>query len=543
MYPVHRKIALLAAMASLAGATACGGSDAPPAGQPGKPQATLGAVEWTECQERQLSLACATVDVPLDWSDPDSERISFFVRRLDAATDAPLGQVWLFVGGPGSSGRGLLDAAPHFAGLGYDVYVPDYRGVGRSTPLACAGETGRQTSLDCIDELWDRFGEGLRFFSTTDAAMDVGKTIEAFRKPGEKVFVYGMSYGTFLGNRYLTLFPDQADGAILDGICPATGCNIHQDLNLNLVAKQVFDTCGRDPDCREKLSADPWAKLTDLQKRLSSGHCRDFAGFYGAQALSTILAWSVDNRHLVPLALASAYRLDRCSPEDVEAVKTLLTSLAPGVFDPAENAPYSDFLYQAILLSEFWEPALTPEDLIAEVRDLVVAPGYGYSLAAMRDDWLMPLYETPAELYRWADVSMPVLLLNGTLDAQTTVWDLETAGLADAFSKPGQSYVEVPFGAHGILYEGSARGGQTTCGFHMVADFLDDPTRPVDTSCLAGLEQIDLEGAGLPSRNMFGTSSLWENLGVRALTAAPDPDAVAAFERAKERAAALRRGW
>lgn len=325
MYPVHRKIALLAGLASLAGATACGGSsNSPPTSQNGKPQATLGAVEWADCQERQLALACAHVDVPLDWSDPDSERISFFVRRLDATTDVSLGQIWLFVGGPGSSGRGLLDAAPHFANLGYDVYVPDYRGVGRSTPLACAGETGRQTSLDCIDELWDRFGEGLRFFSTTDAAMDVGKTIEAIRKPGEKVFVYGMSYGTFLGNRYLTLFPDQADGAILDGICPATGCNIHQDLNLNLVAKRVFDTCGQDPDCREKLSADPWAKLADLQKRLSSGHCRDFAGFYGAQALSTILAWSVDNRHLVPLALASAYRLDRCTPEDAEAVKTLL---------------------------------------------------------------------------------------------------------------------------------------------------------------------------------------------------------------------------
>ena len=546
MYAVPRKHLPFAALAALTLAAACGESGSagtPAGGSTPRKDATIGAVDWADCTEGRQRLACATVDVPLDWTDADSQRISFFVRRMDARTDAPLGQLWLFVGGPGYGGEQYLTVAPYFAELGWDVYMPDYRGVGRSTPLVCAGEEGKQPSLDCIDELWDRYHEGLRFFSTTDAATDIGKTIEAIRAPGEKVFVYGNSYGTFIGNRYLTLFPSQADGAILDGICPATGCNIHQDLNLNLVAKRVFDACGQDASCRARLSSDPWAKLTDLQQRLASGHCSAFAGRYGAQALSTIMASTVDNRHLVPLALASAYRLDRCTAEDAAAVKTLLKELAPGAFDLSDNAPHSDFLYQAILLSEFWEPGLTPEDLKAEVQELVVAPGYGYSLAAMREDWLMPFYETPAELYSWADVSMPVLLLNGTLDAQTPDWDLDRAGIRTAFRRPGQKYVEVPFGAHGSLYEGRSRDGMGTCGFHMVAGFLDDPTAAVDTSCLAGLDKLDFEGSSLPSSNVFGTSNLWENVSARALSAPPDPEAVAAFERAKEKATALRRGW
>lgn len=540
---MNRMLALSAALLALVAWSGCGDADEAAVergpegsgGTGGEPddggtiQATIGSIDWTDCQASGYAFLCAEIDVPLNWDDAESQRISFFVRKLPTRAATHKGQLWLFVGGPGYGGSSILPIAPYFSSLGFDVYVPDYRGVGRSTPLACTGDS---MSAACKLELWDRFGEGLRFFSTTDAATDIGRTIEATRELGEKVFVYGSSYGTFLGNRYLTLFPDQADGAILDGICPATGCNIHQDLNLNLVAKRVFDLCGQDAACSGKLGTDPWATLGDLQRRLASGHCPDFAGPYGAQALSLILSTTVDHRDGAAVALASAYRLDRCSPDDAVAVRKLLEEIAPRTFDPVANAPRSDFLYAQILLSEFWDEGLESEDLIDELANLYVAPGYGYTLASMRDEWLTPFYETPAELYRWADVSIPVLLINGTLDAQTPEWDL--VGIQDAFSRYGQSYVEIPFGAHGGLWEGRAFNAMGTCGFKMVSEFLQSPYRKVDTSCLAGLEVLDLEGDRLPAVNLFGTTDLWEN-GIRA-SQAPDLKPIAPLERHLDRA-------
>ena len=505
--------------------------------------ASIGPIEWSACSLGATALECTEIDVPLDWSDPESGRISFFVRKYETKSEPRRGQLWFMQGGPGYGAEGFVKGARYFADLGFDVYMPDYRGMGRSTPLACEGEEDAgDVSPACTLEIGDRFGDGLRFFSSTGAALDIGKAIEAMRGDGDEIFVYGNSYGTYVANRYLTLFPDQADGAILDSICPPGGCSVHSERNLNRTANLVFDLCGADPECSARLSTDPWGRLADLLQRLVDGHCPAFAQGHGAEVLPQILLYTVDSRLLSPVALATTYRLDRCDPEDVSAVHTLVRQLTgSSSFGPADSAKYAAFAYWHILFSEFWDEGMTADELLAEADAQVVTTGQARLLVDRKAAWPIPSYRIPDELRRWADVTTPVLLLNGTLDARTPAADL--AGIRDAFPHPGQTYVEVPFGGHGVMAEGVAEGGMGTCGFRMAATFIEDPVKGPDTSCLAGLETLDLEGGGVPSQLLFGTADLWENDVAAPAVRSVDPGFAGAFERAKERAAAAALGW
>ena len=64
------------------------------------------AVEWTACGPR---LECASVPVPLDWSEPNGSRIALsVVRRLASRPDQRIGSLFVNPGGPGDSGVGYV---------------------------------------------------------------------------------------------------------------------------------------------------------------------------------------------------------------------------------------------------------------------------------------------------------------------------------------------------------------------------------------------------------------------------------------------------
>ncbi|AKU90716.1 alpha/beta fold hydrolase [Vulgatibacter incomptus] len=490
-------------------------------------------MSWEPCDDFGVRMDCATLDVPLDWSKPEGRRIPYFVRRVPSATGVPKrGQIWLLVGGPGYAGEWTLDLAPTFASLGFDSYAPDYRGVGRSAPLGCEGEppSNSEVTSTCLAELAQEWGDGLAQFSTTGAALDLGNAIEWLREPGKQVVVLGTSYGTFLGNRYLHLFPTQADAAIFGGICPGNACSVHQDRATDLIAKETFRLCAADSFCRSKLSDDPWGKLEELYQKVRSGHCDQLAGWQTERLISNLFVSVLGERSLAPVALAMAYRIDRCDPADVSAVMTLARLAMPWLFAvTTDEAPYSAYLRRQITNSEFWEDGLTPEMLRDEVLDHLVAPGLGYAFAEWYETWPWPLYSTPAELKRWAPVSIPMLLINGTLDLPTPLADI--AGIEAAYPGPAQTFVRVPNEGHGAM--------DTACPMSIVRAFVQDPSARPDLSCLARMETIDLRGTSSIARQVFGTTDMWENSGASAApTFLPDeptdPGLLRAIERAKD---------
>ncbi|AKU92445.1 alpha/beta fold hydrolase [Vulgatibacter incomptus] len=419
------------------------------------------------------------------------------------------------------------------------MYSFDNRGVGRSTPLGCGKQTDDVKPV-CLEELATRWGDGLQHFSTTAAAIDIGMLIQSLRVEGTPEYVWGGSYGTLVANRYLSLFPDQAAGAILDSICPAEGCRtiLHRDESVEKLARRVLENCEADAFCTSKLTSDPWGLLERLMQKLEDGHCGGvIAGPGEKNFLSAVFAQTFADPVLIEVGLAAIYRFDRCAPADVAALQhlaLLLFSPSQGAgTDPWDPSPY---LNRHVVFSEFWEDALTPASLREESRNRIVTMGTGERWADRRESWPWPLYDVPVSLKRWADTSIPLLFLNGTLDYATPDWDL--GGVEGYLSGPSQNLVVVPFKGHMTMLD--VYGEVDACVASIATSFVQTPGRAPDVGCLAGRRFPDVRSNVSMARWAMGTNNLWENPSLIVatpdddeLTAEPPPGAVEALRRAR----------
>lgn len=105
---------------------------------PSSGTATTG-IDWTSCGER---LECATVPVPLDWSDPGGEQINLAViKQLASKPDQRIGTMFLDPGGPGDTGIGLIrgggDDIDKWGDGRFDLIAWDPRGTHASSPVKC----------------------------------------------------------------------------------------------------------------------------------------------------------------------------------------------------------------------------------------------------------------------------------------------------------------------------------------------------------------------------------------------------------------------
>ena len=299
MHRFHRLASTIALFISSL-AAGCGGGESPGAttssGAGGQPDGGMvQPVAWGPCPDPsgytlEPGHECATIEVPLDHQKPEGETIPFFVaRKLSGKVGAP--QLWLLDGGPGSSGEDMFwGLVGQFAQAmpGVDLYVPAHRGTGRSAGLTCAGEahgTPRDVELSpeewkaCSEELTAKWGEKLAFFNTTSAAKDLGLAVERSRTPDQKVFLYGLSYGSYLVWRYLQLYPEQPAGVIQDSVVSPGALFVSQvDQSFEPVLKDYAALCKADTLCSAKLGPEPMDRITKLFGAVDGGHCAA-AGF------------------------------------------------------------------------------------------------------------------------------------------------------------------------------------------------------------------------------------------------------------------------
>lgn len=246
--PLYAAVAL-AALAGLAPGCSDGGVPRPPeAVAGGDHPASIGfpsgwtpdTPEWSECDIGAGGAECATLEVPLDWDDPDGATIDLALARIPA-TGERIGPLLTNPGGPGASG---VDSVAAVAGGSpserFDIVSWDPRGVGRSTAISCDGPVSEFLSLDPepddpseqadLDAAADAVARGcaddaadlLEHVSTKDVARDM----EAIRLAlgGEALNYLGFSYGTHIGQVYAELFGEHVRAMVLDGVVdPALG--------------------------------------------------------------------------------------------------------------------------------------------------------------------------------------------------------------------------------------------------------------------------------------------------------------------------------
>jgi pimeloyl-ACP methyl ester carboxylesterase len=228
----------------------------------GTPGYTPPPIAWGACTNATLKARgaeCGFVIVPLDYAHPGGTKIKVAVSRVkhkSAAADYQ-GVMLVNPGGPGGSGliySVLQPAIPNNVGLDYDWIGFDPRGVGSSVPsLACDGNVAGYNRpyyvpvTKKLEKTWlarskayaqacaKAGGALLNHLKTTDNVADM----ESIRKAlGQKqINFYGFSYGTYLGQVYATLHPNQVRRMVFDGVVDPRGVwygdNLSQDVQFD----------------------------------------------------------------------------------------------------------------------------------------------------------------------------------------------------------------------------------------------------------------------------------------------------------------------
>lgn len=239
---------------------------------------TIASAAWGECDDVAVPLGsaaveCATIDVPLDYADPDGPTIPIaLVRQPAGEPDARIGSVVFNPGGPGGSGVDFLATArllvPHDVADVFDLVSFDPRGVGASASVDCEIIRDDGVTLIADDDraAWDvalatwldelatcsSIPPGLEsFVGTNNAARDLDMIRAAV---GDEQLTYvGYSYGTRLGAVYAELFPERVRALVLDGgVLPSTDTDEmsrQQAAGFDLALESFTAACDADLDC------------------------------------------------------------------------------------------------------------------------------------------------------------------------------------------------------------------------------------------------------------------------------------------------------
>ncbi|SDS19351.1 alpha/beta fold hydrolase [Corynebacterium timonense] len=224
--PVKTSVFLLTATAVVAGALA------PAAAADPAPQ-----IRWEECPATVTApgAQCGSFDTPMRYDDPDGPTVSIGVMKIPAANQAAKrGVLFGNPGGPGGDGYtyfGSPEAGfqwPQEIIDEWDRVIVQPRGLLHSTPLECSApelndlssvarfqaegllSSGAQSRAACQGPV-----PGYAETITTDTN---ARDWEAARRAlgYDSISIMGLSYGTYLGAAYATLFPATTDRVVLD---------------------------------------------------------------------------------------------------------------------------------------------------------------------------------------------------------------------------------------------------------------------------------------------------------------------------------------
>ncbi|MGA4844033.1 alpha/beta hydrolase [Streptomyces sp. G45] len=300
------------ALPALAALAALSTVAAPAAVAAERPSATTSAyvpapIRWGACEaipplpEPSPRAQCGTVEVPVDWSEPEGPKTVVHVARHRATDPARrIGVLMANPGGPGDSGvDDVLYADDPVSGYEpdllqrFDMVGFDPRGVARSRGAECD-----ESLLDAIPDR-PRDAAEFRRLRTRNAKLarsclersgplaahmdgeSVARDMDAIRAAvGERrISFLGHSYGTFLGERYARLFPERLRALALDSAMDPDRPGAERYLKdgsvtLDNTLKKLARWCARTTSCA--LNGKDLTAVTDeLFARADAGTLRE----------------------------------------------------------------------------------------------------------------------------------------------------------------------------------------------------------------------------------------------------------------------------
>lgn len=426
-------------------------------------------------------------------------------------------------GGPGAKVDGYVKRfKDHGARDVRDMYILEQRGIGNSgdfcpkyglfDPAVSNKDNWEEYQRAGITAFEACFAEAkaarvdLSGYNTIENARDV----EALRHAlgYDKWNVWGISYGSILGQAYIKQDPDGIRAVLLDAIVPIipgahfqrVATHFQRDLDLLETACKDDKTCvAAFPDFQSRLKA-AMAKTRDNpitvdaidSELFPAGKGWFFSDLVGGLPFS--LFYEQDNYPTLP-ALIDAFAR-RIEKGDFEALR-ILTAGGPG--GPA-GFQISQGMYNAIACNDGWWGQL--HDAIAadaaehpELSALLPPPEFVDEMAAICKRHGM----SPRDEADFASVvtDIPAVIADGQMDPITP------PPLAKAIV-PGFSngtYVEFPYAGHGPTRS-------VECAGDFITKFFDAPTEKVDTTCPESMKAPEFAGRLYQSDGLLELAAL-----------------------------------
>jgi len=194
---------------------------------------------------------CATLDVPLDRAHPGRGTLHLHVGMGDNV-HAPRGVLLVLSGGPGQPGlpilQGYVSRALSAEQGQYRIVVFDQRGTGAGA-LDCKALQRQMGSSDltppsasAVRSCARKIGARRQFFGTDDTVADMEDLRQALGV--DKWSLDGISYGTYVGERYGLAHPSHVSKLVLDSVVPQVGQTDLGVAEFAAVRRVLHSVCG-----------------------------------------------------------------------------------------------------------------------------------------------------------------------------------------------------------------------------------------------------------------------------------------------------------
>jgi pimeloyl-ACP methyl ester carboxylesterase len=395
---------------------------------------------------------CSTLSVPLDHSGRVGGRLDLRVAAGDDVK-ARRGVLVLLTGGPGQPGVPFVARLARVLGptiAGYRLVMFDQRGTGAEA-LQCPalqrvmGQSDlRAPPPEAVRDCGDAVGTKRRFFSTADTVADLDLLRGALGVA--KLALDGVSYGTFVAERYALAHPDRVDRLVLDSVVPHDAPIMLPVVNMQATARVLRAVCQQ-----RSCASDPADDLAAVVRARGGG----------VGLLDTLVTLSVVDPTFpgVPEALRAARqgqpaRLDRLVAPVRQGSGATAAQLSQGLHASTlcadTPAPWGDSAAPVQGRSTALRRAVDRlQDAEVLPFDRATASGNGIAQTCLA--W-PPTPPPPAPATNAMLPPVPVLLLAGDRDLSTPLaWARQEARLA-----PRGRLVVVPGAGHSVQSRASS---------------------------------------------------------------------------------------
>ncbi|MBV9006946.1 MAG: alpha/beta fold hydrolase [Solirubrobacterales bacterium] len=374
---------------------------------------------------------CAVLTVPLDHAGQARGTLQLAVG-FETTSDAPRGVLLFLSGGPGQPGIRFIPRIRSWLGAafaGYRLVMFDQRGTGAGA-LRCPALQASAGSSDltvpppgavaaCAREV----GPSRRYFTTAETVADIESLRIALGV--SRLTLDGVSYGTFVAERYALRYPGRVTRLVLDSVVPQQGVDPFYLAGLEATARVLRSACA-EQRC-------PWDPAQDLAGVVRARH-------NGPALLDALVAESI----VFPSFPGIPALLHAAREGDVKALDMFLEAVQRGEATPADAL--SQGLHESTLCLDLrapWNPQAAPsqraETLARAIAampasalfpfDRATAAGNGMARACL--EWpptTPPALDTGSPA---GPLSPPALLFAGERDLSTPLaWAREEAAHA-----------------------------------------------------------------------------------------------------------------